>query len=231
VFCSLSTVTSARGDRSCSIARWFKATTGSVEKFPVKRVVTARWPWVAGVAGIALLVAIVVPLVSGSVQTHPSAAKPATTPCPTVQSCQLQMKAFHHDKDVLVPAFPNLVFTSGWVENPHVEQGGFLGQIGYLDSSEGRILSYQVSTSPEWLGFGFLQGCESEVGTVLRTPEGRPVCVEEPKFGVERGTMVETVYDQGGVFYTIYMLDESTPSPTIWAQDRSWALNLVDSYR
>jgi hypothetical protein len=193
----------------------------------VKRVPRSRWYLVAGVV---LVVGVIAPTVAGSDRSHRASADPATIPCESVQRCHQQVQAIDHNADVLLPDLADLVFTDGFVANPHVERGGFLGELDFRDTSDSQTVSYVASKSPQWYGNpGFRAGCESLVGTVSDTPKGRLVCINEPRLGVERITIVDTYYEQDGVFYWVHMDDHRPPTASIWDGDRVWALATVDS--
>ena len=197
----------------------------------MRRVLGTRWSWLAG---IALVLGIAVPAFVRNDGTHRAAAAADTTPCASIQSCQQEIARLDHGKHILLPGLPDVDFIDGFVANPHVKTGGFLGQLNYRDSSDGRTFWFIVTTSPEWDGtpvLGFKAGCESLVGTVLDTPNGRTACLNEPKLGVEKITFVDSYFERDGVFYWAHIRDRRQPTAAIWEQDRSWALALVDSYQ
>jgi hypothetical protein len=188
----------------------------------VRRVLSARWPWMLG---IVIALAVGAPVLAASASSHHAGYKPPETPCFTVAGCRDAMTAIHQD-GVILPSGPQVTFLRGEVFNPRVEKDGGLGWLAYSDSSVGRTFELIVSTSAPWTN---QYGCRSLLGSVVRTPGGLSACLESPKPG--EWTIIETVYERAGVFYQMHMDDHRVPSAAVSAEDRAWALDLIDSYR
>lgn len=135
------------------------------------------------------------------------------------------MSARHHGS-VMLPQAPDMDFVRGWT--PSYAKDPTLGGVVYKDTSEGRTISFLAATSSPWAN---KYGCRSLLGTVVATPKGLSVCLQEAKQGVETITIIDTIYEHDGVFYQMHMDDHRPASVAMSAEDRAWMLDLIDSYR
>jgi hypothetical protein len=160
----------------------------------------------------------------------PRSAPLANVIQPGIRTCQGAVACRHSiaaltKAPILWPSGTNISFLAGNVAVPEDPQSGELASLKFRDTVSGNTFFVLIETSGQ---SGQSQNPGSCTGMAkLKTPRGRPICISDL---VNRLNSIVINYADDGLDYSLEFTDTRQPPNTYESADRTWSIDLVDTY-